>query len=306
MKRINLLKRGIRDLFRHDQWGIGIAYEPITAFLQPDNNPTIHWLLSPVVKNLADPFVIIRNQRRYLFCEEFDYSASKGRIIMAEINDEKILELRTVIELPVHVSYPYLLQENGELYCVPETAKAEEIGLYKIVEFPHCWKKIGVLINRFPGRDNTLFKHRDRWWLTSADADYRLFIWHAMNLFGPWIPHPSNPVKSNIESSRPAGTPFMHDGFLYRPAQDCSRTYGERIVLNKVTQLTPTEFNEEPAAFIEPDPNSPYPDGLHTVCASGDVTFLDGKRTRFIKSAFKKALTVDVQRLETALRIRKP
>jgi hypothetical protein len=256
-----------------------------------------------VDKNLADPFVIVRNQQRYLFCEEFDYSVSKGRIVLAEMSDRKILELRTIIELPIHVSYPYLLHENGELYCVPETHEAEEIGLYKIVGFPHLWKKVGVLVSHFSGLDSTLFRYQGRWWLTSADVDYRLFIWHAMTLLGPWIPHSSNPVKSNIESSRPAGTPFTHDGYLYRPAQDCSKTYGGRIVLNKISQLTPTEFNEKAAAFIEPDPDGPYPDGLHTISASGDITFLDGKRTRFIKSAFKKALTVDIQRLATAVRI---
>jgi hypothetical protein len=293
-----LLIRGIADLFRHVQWNIGIAYEPISGFLRPRDKPIIHWLPSSDDRcYLADPFVIVRNQRRYLFCEEFDYAVSKGRIVMAEMNDSKISELRPVIELPIHISYPYLLQENGELYCVPETHQAGEIGLYRITEFPNVWKKVSILVSNFPGRDSTLFRHQGRWWLTSADADYRLFVWYATTVFGPWIPHSLNPVKSDVGSSRPAGTPFFHDHYLYRPAQDCSRTYGGRIVLNKILRLTPREFEEEAATFIEPDQNGPYPEGLHTISASGDITFLDGKRKRFVKSAFKKALTVDIQRL---------
>jgi hypothetical protein len=29
---------------------------------------------------------------------------------------------------------------------------------------------------------------------------------------------------------------------------------------------------------IAPDPNGPYPDGLHTLCGAGAVTIIDGKR----------------------------
>jgi len=65
-----------------------------------------------------------------------------------------------------------------------------------------------------------------------TDADdgplTKLRVWFADDLLGSWCPHPGNPVKPDIRSARPAGTPFVHDGALYRPAQDCSRTYGAR------------------------------------------------------------------------------
>src|SRR5213596_456309 len=55
---------------------------------------------------------------------------------------------------------------------------------------------------------------------------------------GPWRPHPGNPVKVDVRSSRPAGGPFLFGGNLYRPAQDCSRTYGGGITINRVTHLS--------------------------------------------------------------------
>ena len=33
---------------------------------------------------------------------------------------------------------------------------------------------------------------------------------------------------------------------------------------------------------VEPDKNGPYPDGLHTLSAFGDMTLVDGKREQFI------------------------
>ena len=61
-------------------------------------------------------------------------------------------------------------------------------------------------------------------------------------------------------------------------------------MLNRVIRLTPTQFEEEPASVIEPDTNGPYPDGLHTIAAVGDITILDGRRFGFVQSAFKRAL----------------
>jgi hypothetical protein len=85
-------------------------------------------------------------------------------------------------------------------------------------------------------------------------------------------------VKLDIRSSRPAGTPFEHDGRLFRPAQDCAGSYGAAIVINEVTSLTPDRFSERPVARLTPEPRGPLPDGLHTLSAAGPRTLVDGKR----------------------------
>jgi hypothetical protein len=97
-------------------------------------------------------------------------------------------------------------------------------------------------------------------------------------------------VKVDVRSARPAGTPFVVDGTLYRPAQDCSRTYGGRVTINRVLILTPLAFREEPFAFVDPDPEGPYPDGLHTLSQVGNVTLIDGKRTLFVPVEFRRVL----------------
>jgi hypothetical protein len=69
------------------------------------------------------------------------------------------------------------------------------------------------------------------------------------------------------------------DGKLYRPAQDCTRTYGGRVVLHEITALDRTSFEEEQVAVVEPDPAGPYPLGLHTFSPLGQAAFIDGKRS---------------------------
>ena len=105
-----------------------------------------------------------------------------------------------------------------------------------------------------------------------------LRLWHAPDLLGPWEPHPGNPLKADVRSSRPAGTPFVHAGETYRPAQDSAAGYGSAVVLNRVTRLTTTQYAEEPVARFAPPPGSPYPHGAHTLAAAGEVTAVDGKR----------------------------
>jgi hypothetical protein len=112
-----------------------------------------------------------------------------------------------------------------------------------------------------------------------------LRIWHAPALTGPWTPHARDPVKVDRSSSRPAGTPFVRDGVLYRPGQDCSLRYGGRVVLNRVDTLTPERYTETPVAAVEPFAAAGFPAGLHTLSAVGARTLVDGNARRFSRAA---------------------
>ena len=69
------------------------------------------------------------------------------------------------------------------------------------------------------------------------------------------------------------------------------------MVINRVTKMSETEFEEEQAAFIEPTADCPYPNGLHTLSAVGDKTVVDGKFHTFNKNAFKHALLRNLVKL---------
>ena len=192
--------------------------------------------------------------------------------------------------MPVHASYPYLLRYQGSVYCIPETAQAGEVALYKAIAFPHTWRKVAVLLSDVVLRDPTLFEHDGRWWLAGLGGAgaMNLMLWYADTLDGEWRPHARNPVKTDPRSVRPAGTPFCHAGELYRPAQDCSSGYGRRIVLCRVIQLSPTAFEEKIARIIEPQAGSYYRDGMHTVTAAGGYTLVDGLRITHSLAAIRK------------------
>ncbi len=272
-------------LVKVEDWNVGVIAEPISSFLKPQGNPEIMWLPNPGKgKYLADPFGLIRDNRIFIMCEEFDYSTRKGRIVcFEEGEDHTFVASHVAMELPIHLSYPYLLEWKGETFCIPETSQAREVSLYRAQEFPRRWEKATTLIRDFPGVDSSVFEFDGRWWLTCANLEEgpweNLFIWYADDLTGPWRPHGANPVKLSRRSSRPGGTPFIHEGTLYRPAQDCSSGYGQSVVINRIRRLTTTEFEEEEVACVRPF-QAPYFEGLHTLSSIDGLTLTDGKRLR--------------------------
>ncbi|MDQ2786992.1 MAG: hypothetical protein M3Y58_18535 [Chloroflexota bacterium] len=270
-------------LFR-DRWNIGIVAAPIETFLDADARPPVQWLPKPPPKHfLADPFVSLDGT---LFVEEFDDRTQRGHIAaLTALPDGSYSAPQRAIVLPVHMSYPSIIHHQGDVYCVPETGEAGEIALYKATAFPHQWTKCMTLVAGFAGLDATIFQYDDRWWLFCTEqgtfSNVMLHAWHAPDLFGPWTPHPGNPLKTDVRSSRPAGMPFMHRGHCYRPAQDCSRTYGGAVAINRIVHLSPTAFEEECVAVIAPDADSPYHYGLHTLSAFDQSTVIDGKGRAF-------------------------
>ena len=109
-------------------------------------------------------------------------------------------------------------------------------------------------------------------------SNVKLYLAMAPKLDGPWYPHPGNPVKTDISSARPGGTPFVHEGVLYRPAQDSTHTYGGGLVIHRVNKMTAIQYDEEVVCRLAPGRNGRYSSAFHTLAAAGELSVVDGKR----------------------------
>ena len=61
----------------------------------------------------ADPFVLARDGRHYLFTEDYSRRAGRGRISVHEIADGFSRELGVALAEPFHLSFPYLFEHAG-------------------------------------------------------------------------------------------------------------------------------------------------------------------------------------------------
>jgi hypothetical protein len=274
-------------VFVIEQWRAGVAKAPAAAYLSDGPGPAIDWLPNPGSdRYLADPFALSADADGIqALVEHYDHRAGRGVIDRLDWSvSSGPGPLALAIDQAEHHSYPYVLDVDGAQYCIPETASEREVALYRLRPGGE-WERVKVLLEGVAAADATVFRHQGRWWMLYTDADGprngSLSAWYAEDLLGFWTPHANNPIKSDVRSSRPAGPLFEHEGALYRPAQDCSRTYGWRLALNRVTKLTPAEFNEEIVGWREHDPDGPCPDGFHTLAGAGPYSLVDGKRMVF-------------------------
>ena len=295
----NKMKTLYSKLFCYEYWSIGIVNKPIQESLT-DTEPSINWIISDTKKYLADPFAFKYQNEIHVLMEEVDHRVVKGfisEIIFSQDQPADDFRMNQAkLSLPSHMSYPYILEHEDNVYCIPETSEAREVTIYKLNKQTNEWGKVKTIIRDFPAVDSTIVRHGEYWWLfcTKASSSLQsqnneLHVFYSLDLLGNWEPHQSNPVKIDVRSSRSAGTPFYHNKELYRPAQDCSKTYGGKIVINRIKVLSLNKFEEETVSIIQPKSDSLYSDGLHTISTAGEWTILDGKRFEYhVLQLFRK------------------
>jgi hypothetical protein len=293
----NLLTRLYQETSR-EHWAIGVIPQSIQQVAQAFDPDKIRWLPEPTNGFLADPFGIARADGTLtILAEALWWNEHRGRIVAFDAKaDGTATELQDVFDFSTHASYPQLIEHEGNIYCIPETCAQRRVQLFRAEAFPNKWVPDTILLDNFPGADATVYFYQDRWWLFVGNNDdqdeTKLYLFHADNLRGPWLPHTENPVKSDLRSARPAGSLFTVGGELFRPAQDCSVTYGGAIAINKIETLTPVRFVEQTVKRLRPAVRGPYPNGLHTLSAAGQFTLVDGKRHAWSAAELCKKLSV--------------
>jgi hypothetical protein len=280
-----VLDRAVQELPHTDQWSIAYRFAPEEAW-----NGSLEGffrLEPPKDRFWADPFPITVGGRHYIFFEELPYSTGRAHISVIEVNrDGTTSQPVRVLERHYHLSYPFLLEEDGALYMIPETGENHTVEIYKCVDFPTRWRLERVLLRDVFCVDATLHQADGKWWMFAnaaapgGEINDELHLFSADRLMGEWKPHRRNPVKSDVRSSRPAGRLFMQGGALYRPGQICTPLYGSGITLHKVTRLTQDEYAEEEHRHIVPA--GPFL-GIHTINRAGDFSVTDAfmRRPRF-------------------------
>lgn len=239
-------------------------------------------LRPPADRFWADPFVVRQGDRWWMFFEELVFSNPVGRIAAWEMGPKgPIGDAAVVLERPYHLSYPFVFRWEGEWYMLPESQAALRLELYRATDFPLQWELDRVLLDPFDGVDATLHQHTDgRWYLFASIADVgithdeELHLFVADTPFGPFAPHPENPLVADVRRARMAGRLFHHGNRLIRPAQCCAPIYGSGITMHVVDELSPTTYRERPVQQLGPTWDPRFL-GLHTINAQDGLSVID-------------------------------
>jgi hypothetical protein len=264
-------------------WRVGIRcgsqLEGIEAARQTAG---LNWLQAPPGRYYADPFVMLRDGEAFLFVEEFDLAADKGRIACMRLNPDGSSEPpRVALECPYHVSYPQILVHDGQLFMIPESGYHETVEIYRAVDFPDRWELNRVLFNG-AAFDTTVLHHGGLFWffvslLDTAYPQYALLVlFYSDSLLGEWKLHPASPISTDIRAARCAGPLFVDQGQWIRPAQDSSESYGGALHYRRILRIDTRLYCEEPAGSIDTQA-IPGAIGVHTYSRAQPFEVLDAK-----------------------------
>jgi hypothetical protein len=237
------------------------------------------WIESPRGRFYADPFMLEEGGKVWVFFEDFDYAAQRGRISCAEVQKGGLVNPIPALERPYHLSYPCVFRDGGAMYMIPECGANGTVELYRCVRFPDQWEMVKELF-RAPAVDTTLWMNDGLYWFFVSLYDVRgfatqLWLFYASELTGEWIPHPGNPISTDVRNSRGAGAIFRYNGKWFRPSQDCSKFYGYSFTFNEILVCDRNQYQEKPVLTIDPV----WARGLvgtHTYSHVGQVEIIDG------------------------------
>mgnify|MGYP006192822619 FL=1 len=272
------ISRKIREWRKPAHWEIGLlsfSEASLPSAIKEVQVKKIH----PLSKHVywADPFPVSYQGKEYVLVEEFDRVKNKGSIafVLPDGSSQRVLEEAW------HLSYPYVWEENEQIYLLPESADSGKLYRYWAEDFPKKWVRESIF---FEGEayDPTLLKKDGLYWLFVNQKAHpacspfdELFLYYTDDIQNPtWQAHPVNPIVSDVRCSRPAGRIFEKDGKWFRPAQDSGLRYGHRIQIQEILVLTKEAYQEVRVQTLEPDSDSEAL-GIHTLNFGEKGAWLD-------------------------------
>ncbi len=212
------------------------------------------WMVAetPEAQWCADPFVFEDGDDHYIFVEQYLTNKDKGCIGYYKFIDGKPVNQGIIIENSYHMSYPDVFKCGDQYYMIPESSANNTVDLYAAEHFPDKWKKEKTLIDGKKYVDSTVYQDGDKYYLIS----YSMVDGYEIHVFTLDMEKKEVALLSkkryDKNIARPGGRPFVEKGKLMRPAQDCSRKYGEALILYEINELSKSgEFTESEVDRIE-------------------------------------------------------
>ena len=234
----------------------------------------------------GDPFLFEKDGRTYVFFENYNYAVGVANISVGELVGDEFVFLGDVLNTGYHLSYPFIFEEQGEIYMMPESYNSSRLEVWKCASFPFEWRLHATAFEGQHTVDSILFRDEDQWWLFTnmSDEPYQ-DLCSELYLFavdGPDLrhiePHALNPVVIDTRYARNGGRVFRSGGQLYRSSQNNSHgVYGYGVNLMRIDRLDLQNYSETPVRQISPD-FKPGLVGCHHMDFLGDRFVIDACR----------------------------
>lgn len=268
-------------------WNIGIR-EAVSEPIYKINNANIEVFYPiPHVENywFADPILFGYHGDTFLFVEAFNMLKKKGEIGLFEIINGEAVHYRTIIELACHMSYPFVFENNGDVYMIPESGNGNKLLLYKAEPFPYKWNEICCLIEG-QYRDSTIYRYQDSIYLfTYKRTDHCRHFMHRYQCYLYKLDIEKQSLQLIEEYTdvnkelRPAGYVEKSGDTIIHATQKCDRIYGEAIIFWSKRMNTCSWKNAEKVKILSHEnviiKGKGKPITMHTYTTAGGYEVID-------------------------------
>ena len=230
----------------------------------------------------ADPFLFKYKKKKFIFFEKFLKKKNKGIISVATIKNNEIYKIDDILKKNYHLSYPFILRHNKNIYLIPESYQAKKMQIYICKKFPTKWELLQTHFNNEIISDPTFFKYKKSLWFfvnktnkNLIDLNKNLYLFKMSNNLTKIIPHKENPVRHSNYGGRSAGPILKIKNEFIRPAQiQKKNNYGYGLVFFKIFKLNLNKYLEKKISSLGPNlfENTK---GIHHISNINDTFIVD-------------------------------
>lgn len=271
----------IKGLNRN-RWNLAFFENANLKDVFAEDYSSVHWMkYKDRTRWFADPFILtVKDDIIEVLVEELSYSKNKGRIAKLVV-DRKSWQLRDMIiilELPTHLSFPMIFRRGTDVFVIPENSASGKSVAYLYNPEDEALIPQNTVCSE-PLTDATIFEFSNRHYMFATSIpdpngkELDIYSFDPNSLKAEKI----KTISFNRPIARNAGTPFVYDGNLYRPAQDCEGAYGKGVVIQKIN------CNNDSIVLDFEDRDSIYPFsrkyqlGIHTLNMHDGMCVIDGR-----------------------------
>lgn len=264
-------------------WTLGFIEQPLKDIVEGRPYEINYVKGMPCDRWFADPFILDYDEDRIqVLVEEFSYSIRRGRIAQLAIDRKSyhLLEYKIVLDLPTHLSFPFIQRKNGKVYICPENSDSGSWNMYEYDPDTQQSIKARTILNE-PLTDAVITDLLDKEYIFSTHLPSQngntLSMYSVHGVLQQELVFPTRVARN-------AGGWFCIDERVYRPAQDCDNGYGRAVIIQEVIQIDDSlKFND--VCRVE-STHPKYTTGCHTFNHYNGLTVVDvhgWRRPRLVK-----------------------
>lgn len=266
------IRSKLSHFINEQHWTLGFIEQPLTDIIEGKPYEIIYVKGMPRDRWFADPFILDCDEDKIqVLVEEFCYQLRRGRIARLVIDRQtyRLLEYKIILDLPTHLSFPFILRKDEKIYICPENSASGSWNLYEYNLTANALTKEKTMIN-LPLTDaiiTGLFGDKTTFATSIPNPNGGILGVYSMDgELKQSISFPSNIARN-------AGDWFVVGNKTYRPAQDCNNGYGKAVILQEVTNENGDFAFKDVRRVVSTHPK--FTTGCHTFNNYKGLTIVD-------------------------------